>query len=121
MVQNIANVIVLLIAVLHVGILIIEMFFWDKPLGMKAFGLGVSREFAEKTKFMAANQGLYNGFIAAGLFWGLFLGAEGLQFKVFFLLCVLIAGIYGAVTVKGRIIFIQTVPAAAGLLMIYLA
>ncbi len=111
-----ANVVVLLIAVLHVYILVLEMFLWDKPRGLKAFGL--TPEFAAQTKVLAANQGLYNGFLAAGLFWGLSMGEAGHAIKVFFLACVLVAGLYGAATANKRILFIQAVPAAVGLMLL---
>lgn len=115
-----ANIVVGLIGVLHVYILVLEMFLWDKPAGRKAFGQ--SKEQAAATKVLAANQGLYNGFLAAGLFWGLYLGdAAGLGVKVFFLLCVLIAGLYGAATASRKILFIQAVPAAIGLALLLLA
>lgn len=113
-----ANVVVALIAVLHVYILVLEMFLWETPRGRKAFGL--TPEFAASTKVLAANQGLYNGFLAAGLFWGLWLGPAGGGVKVFFLLCVAIAGLYGAATANKRILFIQTVPAVIGLALIAL-
>ena len=113
-----ANVVVLLIAVLHVYILVLEMFLWDKPRGLKAFGL--TPEFAAQTKVLAANQGLYNGFLAAGLFWGLSMGEAGHSIKVFFLACVLVAGLYGAATANKRILFIQAVPAAVGLVLMLL-
>jgi putative membrane protein len=108
-----ANIAVGLIGLLHIYILVLEMFLWDTPRGRKAFGL--TQEFAAKTKVLAANQGLYNGFLAAGLFWGLWLGAAGNPVKVFFLLCVLVAGLYGAATASKRILFVQAVPAAIGL------
>ncbi len=111
-----ANVVVLLIAVLHVYILVLEMFLWDKPRGLRAFGL--TPEQAAQTKLLAANQGLYNGFLAAGLFWGLSLGEAGHSIKVFFLVCVLVAGLYGAATANKRILFIQAVPAAVGLVLL---
>lgn len=111
-----ANVVVGLVALLHVYILMLEMFLWTTPRGRKAFGL--TPEFAEQTKVLAANQGLYNGFLAAGLFWGLWLGPAGNSVKVFFLLCVLVAGIYGAATANRRILFIQAVPAALGLALL---
>ncbi|EHR70679.1 putative membrane protein [Burkholderiales bacterium JOSHI_001] len=114
-----ANVVVGLIGLLHVYILVLEMFLWDKPKGMKAFNL--TPEFAAATKVLGANQGLYNGFLAAGLFWGLYLGAQGHHIKVFFLLCVLVAGLYGAATANKRILFIQSVPATLGLLLVYMA
>ncbi|HSX95503.1 MAG TPA: DUF1304 domain-containing protein [Hydrogenophaga sp.] len=113
-----ANVVVLLVALIHVYILVLEMFLWDKPKGMKAFNL--TPEFAAQTKVLAANQGLYNGFLAAGLFWGLFLGPEGFAVKGFFLLCVLVAGLYGAATASKRILFVQAVPATLGLVLLYL-
>jgi putative membrane protein len=114
-----ANVVVLLVGVLHVYILVLEMFLWDKPQGMKAFGL--KPEFAAQTKTLAANQGLYNGFLAAGLFWGLYLGQAGFSVKVFFLLCVLVAGLYGAATASRKILFIQALPATVGLSLLYLS
>lgn len=116
MVTALGNLVVLLLAALHVYILVLEMFLWDKPQGRKAFGL--SQEFATQTKTLAANQGLYNGFLAAGLFWGLILGEAGLSVKVFFLVCVLVAGIYGAATASKKILFIQAVPATVGLLLL---
>ena len=91
---TIANVLVALIALLHVYILVLEMFLWDKPAGLRAFGQ--TPEAAAASKVLAANQGLYNGFLAAGLVWGLSLGAGGTDIKVFFLCCVLVAGLYGA-------------------------
>ena len=114
-----ANLVVALIALLHVYILVLEMFLWDKPAGLRAFGQTL--EAATTSKVLAANQGLYNGFLAAGLFWGLWLGAEGSAVKVFFLCCVLVAGLYGAATANRKILFIQAVPAALGLLLVLLA
>lgn len=111
-----ANLVVALIALLHVYILVLEMFLWDKPAGLRAFGQTL--EAATASKVLAANQGLYNGFLAAGLFWGLWLGAEGSAVKVFFLCCVLVAGLYGAATANRKILFIQAVPAALGLLLV---
>lgn len=115
----IANVVVGLIGLLHVYILVLEMFLWDKPAGLRAFGQ--TREAAAASKVLAANQGLYNGFLAAGLFWGLSLGAGGTGVKVFFLICVLIAGVYGAATASRKILFVQAVPAAIGLALVLLA
>lgn len=114
-----ANIVIGLVALIHVYILVLEMFLWDKPRGMKAFGL--TPQSAATTKVLAANQGLYNGFLAAGLFWGLWLGAAGAPVKTFFLLCVLIAGLYGAATANKRILFIQALPAAIGLVLLFLA
>jgi putative membrane protein len=113
-----ANIVVGLIGLLHVYILVLEMFLWEKPAGRRAFGQ--SREQAAATRVLAANQGLYNGFLAAGLFWGLTLGDAGLGVKVFFLLCVLVAGLYGAATASRKILFIQSVPAAIGLALLLL-
>jgi putative membrane protein len=110
-----ADAVAALIALLHVYILVLEMFLWDKPPGRRAFG--TTAEFAASTRVLAANQGLYNGFLAAGLFWGLWLGAAGHGVKVFFLLCVLVAGVYGGATASRRILFIQALPAAIALLL----
>lgn len=114
-----ANVVVLLVAVLHAYILVLEMFLWDTPRGRKAFNL--TPEFAAQTKVLAANQGLYNGFLSAGLAWGLWLGDAGHAVQVFFLCCVFVAGAYGAATVGRRILFIQSVPAAIGLVLLMLS
>jgi putative membrane protein len=110
----IANILITLVALLHIYFLVLEMFLWDKPQGMKAFGS--TPEFARATKVLAANQGLYNGFLAAGLFWGLWLGEAGFQIKAFFLICVIIAGLYGAATASRKILFVQALPAALALL-----
>jgi putative membrane protein len=118
-VSILANVVVGLIALLHVYILVLEMFLWDKPRGLRAFGQTL--EAAKASKVLAANQGLYNGFLAAGLFWGLSLGAGGTSVKVFFLACVLAAGLFGAATANRRILFVQAVPAAVGLALVLLA
>ena len=105
-----AHVIIALVALLHVYFLVLEMFLWDKPAGLKAFGQ--TPEAAAASKVLAANQGLYNGFLAAGLVWGLMLGADGRGVKIFFLSCVLIAGLYGAATASRKILFVQALPAA---------
>ena len=115
----IANIVIALIAVIHVYILVLEMFLWDTPKGHKAFGL--TPQLAKDTKVLAANQGLYNGFLAAGLFWGLYLASAGNHIKYFFLLCIFVAGIYGAATSSKRILYIQTIPALIGLALLYLA
>lgn len=120
----ITNLLILLVALLHLYFLVLEMFLWDKPKGMKAFGLTPQK--AAETKVLAANQGLYNGFLAAGLLWGLyqglaFEGNAGLDFKVFFLLCVVVAGVYGAMTVSRKILYIQALPAALALLFLSLS
>ncbi len=111
-----ANLVIALIGLLHVYILVLEMFLWDKPAGLRAFHQ--SLETARASKALAANQGLYNGFLAAGLFWGLILGTAGHDVKLFFLACVLIAGLYGAATVARRIVFIQALPATIGLALV---
>lgn len=114
----IAAVIIALIAVLHIYILVLEMFLWTSPRARKAFGL--TAEFAAKTKVLAANQGLYNGFLAAGLIWSLLHPAPefGWQLAMFFLACIAVAGIYGAATSSRKILFIQTVPAVIGMLAV---
>ena len=114
----VANVLVGLVALLHVYILVLEMFLWETPRGRKAFGL--TPEFAAQTKVLAANQGLYNGFLAAGLFWGMSMGIAGRPVQLFFLGCVMVAGIYGAATANRKILFIQALPAALAIAAILL-
>lgn len=113
----VANLLVVIVAILHVGFLVLEMFFWDHPVGRKRFGL--TPEFSKASATLAANQGLYNGFLAAGLIWGLITGDTSI--KIFFLLCVLIAGIYGGFTAKRSILYIQALPALVALIAVYLA
>ncbi len=110
------NLVIALIALLHLWFLVLEMFLWTQPSGRRAFGL--SAEFAEQTKALAANQGLYNGFLAAGLIWGLYLGSAGVDVKVFFLGCVLVAGVFGGLTAARKILLFQAAPAAFGLLLV---
>jgi phosphonate metabolism-associated iron-containing alcohol dehydrogenase len=98
--------------------LVLEMALWTTPRGRRAFGMSVEK--AELTKVLAANQGLYNGFLVAGLAWGLWLGAGGFQIKVFFLVCVLVAGLYGAATVSRKILLVQAIPAALALIALAL-
>jgi len=117
--QTAANILIALVALLHVYFMVLEMFFWTKPFGRRAFGL--SAEFAEASKRLAANQGLYNGFLAAGLVWGLLLGDAGTPIKVFFLGCVILAGVFGALTVSRKILWVQAVPAAVALTLLWLA
>jgi putative membrane protein len=114
-----ANIVIALVALLHVYFMVLEMFLWTQPLGRRAFGL--TAEFAEASKRLAANQGLYNGFLAAGLVWGLLLGDPGYAIKVFFLGCVVIAGVFGALTVSRKILWVQAVPAAIALTLLWLA
>ena len=116
--STIANI-VGAVALLHVYFLVLEMFLWDKPAGLRAFGQTL--EAARATKVLAANQGLYNGFLAAGLFWGLILGPGGGGVKVFFLCCVLVAGLYGAATAGRKILLVQALPAAVGLALVLLS
>lgn len=107
------NILTGVVALIHVYIVILEMALWDTPRGRKIFG--TTEEFAAASKVLAANQGLYNGFLVAGLAWGLWLGDAGFAVKVFFLACVLVAGLYGAATVSRRILYVQSVPAALAL------
>lgn len=109
----IANILITLIAALHVYILVLEVFLWNSPKGRRAFNL--TPEFASQTKVLAANQGLYNGFLAAGLIVSLFPGHHGFAFKLFFLTCIAIAGVFGAATASRKIFFVQTVPAVVAL------
>jgi putative membrane protein len=113
----VANILVVIVALLHIGFLVLEMFFWDHPVGRKRFGL--TPEFSKASATLAANQGLYNGFLAAGLIWGLITGEVSI--KIFFLVCVLIAGIYGGFTARRTILYIQALPALLALIVVYLA
>lgn len=109
----VASVCVILVALLHLYFLVLEMFLWDKPAGLRAFGQ--TREAAAATKVLAANQGLYNGFLAAGLIWGVSLGATGNAITIFFLTCVIVAGVFGAFTASRKILWVQAVPALIAL------
>lgn len=109
-----ANIFVLIVAVSHVGILVLEMFFWDHPVGQKIFEM--TPEVSASSAVLAMNQGLYNGFLAAGLFWGLL--KNSIDFKVFFLCCVVVAGIFGGLTAKTSIIFTQGLPALIALMLV---
>jgi putative membrane protein len=119
MLHQTANVFVALIALLHVYILVLEMFLWTTPRGRRAFG--TTPAFAEQSKVLAANQGLYNGFLAAGLVWGLAPGPAGDGVKLFFLGCVFVAGLYGGFTATRKILFIQAIPAAIATCFVLLA
>ena len=112
-----AKLLIGLVALLHVYFLVLEMFLWDRPFGRRTFGL--TPEFAAASKVLAANQGLYNGFLAAGLAWGLWLGDAGRAVTVFFLGCVIVAGVFGAMTVNRRILLVQALPALAALLALW--
>jgi putative membrane protein len=118
---RIANTLVALVAALHVYFLVLEMFLWTKPLGLKIFHN--TPEKARDSQVLAANQGLYNGFLAAGLGWGLLHAAPAFAFqiKVFFLLCVIVAGFYGAASVNRRILYVQAAPALLALILLWLA
>jgi putative membrane protein len=111
-----ASVMIAVVALLHVYFLVLEMFLWDKPFGRRVFKS--TPEFAAASKALAANQGLYNGFLAAGLAWGLSMGEAGLQVKVFFLACVIVAGVFGAATASRVILFVQAVPGILALAML---
>ncbi|MGB6054327.1 MAG: DUF1304 domain-containing protein [Burkholderiaceae bacterium] len=114
-----ANIVVAVLAALHLYFLVLEMFLWDKPAGRRAFGL--TPEFAAATKALAANQGLYNGFLAAGLVWGLWLGAGGYAVKLFFTGCIVVAGLFGAATASRKILFVQALPALLALSLLLLS
>lgn len=108
-----------LAALEHAAFLVLEMFLWTTPAVRRSFG--TTAEFAESSKTLAANQGLYNGFLAAGLVWGLAAGDSGFAVKMFFLGCVIVAGVFGAATVKRSILFVQALPAALAMLFVVLA
>ena len=112
-----ASVLIGVVAALHLYFMYLEMVAWDQPLGRKTFG--TSAEFAAASKALAANQGLYNGFLVAGLAWGLYLGDGGYAVKVFFLACVIVAGVFGAATVSRRILYVQALPAALALIALW--
>jgi len=111
-----ANIVIGFVALLHAYFLVLEMFLWDKPFGRRVFK--TTPEYAAASKTLASNQGLYNGFLAAGLVWGLYLGAAGLEVKIFFLACVIVAGVFGAVTVSRMILFVQAVPGIIALALL---
>lgn len=111
-----ANVMIGLVALLHAYFLVLEMFLWETRFGRRVFG--TTPDFAAASKVLAANQGLYNGFLAAGLAWGLWLGEDGIQVKVFFLACVIIAGVFGAATASRNILFVQALPGILALALL---
>jgi putative membrane protein len=115
----VASILIGIVAALHLFFLVLEMFLWQKPAGRRTFGL--TAEFAEQSARLAANQGLYNGFLAAGLIWGLVRGTGGFDVKVFFLACVIVAGVYGAISVKRSILFYQAIPGALALAFLLLS
>jgi len=111
-----SDVLVSVVAAIHVYIVVLEMLLWTKPAGLRAFNM--TPEFAQSTRVLAANQGLYNGFLAAGLIWGIWLGDAGEPIKIFFLVCVAVAGVFGAATTSRRILFVQTIPALIALVAV---
>ena len=113
--STVAIVLLVLVALLHLYFLVLEMFLWTRPLGLKTFRN--TPEKAEATRVLAANQGLYNGFLAAGLLYAVITGSR--EFAVFFLLCVVVAGAYGAYSVSRRIFFVQALPAIAALVALH--
>ncbi|HAV78370.1 MAG TPA: DUF1304 domain-containing protein [Anaerolineae bacterium] len=113
----VSNIVTGFVALLHIGFLILEMFLWDHPFGRKRFGM--TPEYSKASASLAANQGLYNGFLAAGLIWGLATGDFAV--KAFFLICVLIAGVYGGFTAKRTILYVQALPGLLGLILLHLA
>ncbi|MBX9589800.1 MAG: DUF1304 domain-containing protein [Hyphomonadaceae bacterium] len=117
--KTLGSILVALVAALHAGFLVLEMFLWTTPFGLKTFNL--TPEFAAASAPLAANQGLYNGFLAAGLVWGLIARQAAFAIKVFFLACVIIAGVFGAATAKPTILFVQALPAALALLVVWLS
>ncbi len=115
----VANFLVAIVAILHVGFLVLEMFLWTTPYGLKTFAM--TPEMAASTAVLAANQGLYNGFLAAGLVWGLLARESAVAIKIFFLGCVIVAGLFGGATAKTSILFVQALPAALALLAVLAA
>jgi putative membrane protein len=115
-VNTVAHIAVAVVALLHLYFLVLEMFFWEKPLGLRVFGL--TPEFAKASRALAANQGLYNGFIVAGLVWGLSLGSAGDSIKIFFLGCVIVAGVFGALTANRKILWVQALPGAVAIALV---
>ena len=113
-----SNILIALVAALHLYFMYLEMVAWDQPLGRKVFR--TTPEFSAASKALAANQGLYNGFLVAGLVWGLWLGEAGFAVKVFFLACVVVAGVFGAATVSRRILYVQALPAALAMVALWL-
>jgi putative membrane protein len=114
-----ATIAVGVVAALHVYFLMLEMFLWNRPFGQKLFGL--TPEFAQESASLAANQGLYNGFLAAGLMWGLVLADRGFSVKVFFLACVIVAGVFGGFTARRSILLFQALPGLIALALVLLA
>jgi len=114
-----AELSVLAVAMLHMVFMALEMFLWNKPVGHKIFGL--KPDFADKTRILAANQGLYNGFLAAGLIWSLLAQQIAFNLQVFFLCCIILAGVFGGITTSRLIIWVQALPAMIALVLVFLA
>jgi putative membrane protein len=114
--QKTANVLIAIVALEHLLFLVLEMFLWTSPTGMRIFG--TTPEFAMQSAALAANQGLYNGFLAAGLIWSLMRKADPAQIKIFFLACVVFAGVFGGITAKPSILFVQALPALLALILV---
>ncbi len=112
-----ANVLIAIVALQHLGFLVLEMFLWETPTGMRVFG--TTPEIAKQSAVLAANQGLYNGFLAAGLLWGLADRGDTFRIKVFFLLCIIVAGIFGGLTAKPSILWVQAAPALVALMLLW--
>jgi putative membrane protein len=117
--KKFANVLVGFVALEHIGFLVLEMFFWTRPFGLQTFGL--TPEFAAQSAALAANQGLYNGFLAAGLIWSLLRKTDAFALKIFFLSCVVVAGVFGAATAKASILYVQGAPAMLALVLLVLS
>ena len=115
--KRIANALIAVVAVSHVGILVLEMFLWDHPVGRQAFGM--TPEVSASSRVLAANQGLYNGFLAAGLVWALW--SDRRELKVFFLSCVIVAGVFGGITAKPSILLTQAAPAVLAMIALIAA
>jgi len=117
--KTVAKFLIGFVALEHLGFLVLEMFFWTKPYGLKTFGL--TAEFAAQSAALAANQGLYNGFLAAGLIWSLLRKADAVAIQIFFLSCVVVAGVFGALTAKTSILYVQAAPALLALALVVFA
>ena len=116
--HNVGKSAIVIVALLHFYFLVLEMFLWTKPAGLRAFGLTPER--AEASKVLAANQGLYNGFLGAGLLWSLTQGRHAFHLAIFFLVCVIIAGLYGAATANRKILYVQALPAIIALILLHI-
>lgn len=116
--SKISMIAVGVVALIHVYILVLEMFLWTKPAGLRAFGLTPER--AESSRVLAMNQGLYNGFLAAGLVWSMLAAHDGFMIAIFFLMCVFVAGVFGAVTASRKILYVQALPALIAIVLLHI-